>query len=62
MYTYSKRKTFLDLVVKMVHRGRSANDTIEFIHMHYGLKQSVSNIIKKLQREGKEGTGYPQIL
>lgn len=61
-YTYSKRKTFWDLVVKMVNRGRSANEAIDFIYRYYGFNQSVSNIIKKLQRERKEGTGYPQFL
>ena len=41
----------------MVHRGRSANDVIDFIYRHHGFKQSVITIIKKLQREMKEGTG-----
>ena len=61
-FTYSKRKTFWDLVVKMVDRGRSANDAIDYIYRYYGFKESVSNIIKKLQKERKEGTGYPQFL
>ena len=61
-YIYSKRKTFWDLVVKMVNRGRSANDAIDYIYRYYGFKESVSNIIKKLQKERKEGTGYPQFL
>ena len=61
-HTYSKRKIFWDLIVKMVNRGRSANDAIDVIYSHYGFKESVSSIIKQLQKERKEGTGYPQFL
>ena len=61
-HTYSKRKIFWDLVVKMVNRGRSANDSIDVIYSYYGFKESVSSIIKQLQKERKEGTGYPQFL
>ena len=43
----------------MVTRGRSANEAIVFIYRYYGFNESVSNIIKKLQRERKAATGYP---
>ena len=31
----------------------SANDAIDFIYRYYGVKESVSNNIKNLQKEGK---------
>ena len=46
----------------MINRGRSANDAIDVIYSHYGFKDSVSIIIKQLQKEKNEGTGYPQFL
>ena len=33
-YTYSKMKIFWDLVVKMVHRRRSAHKAIDCIYVH----------------------------
>ena len=61
-HTYSKRKIFWDLVVKMVNRGRSANDSIDIIYSYYRFEESVSSIIRQLQKERMEGTGYPQFL
>ena len=61
-YLYSKRKIFWDLVVLMVNRGREANDAIDSIYKHYGYKTPVSTIIKHLQKERMNGTGYPQFL
>ena len=46
----------------MVRRGRSAYEAIDFVYRYYGFKESVSDIIKKLQRERTEGTGYSQFL
>ena len=49
-HTYSKRKIFWDLVIKMVNRGRSANDSIDVIYSYYGFQQSVSSFIRQLQK------------
>ena len=46
----------------MVNRGLEANDAINRIYKHYGYKTPVSTIIKNLQKERMNGTGYPQFL
>ena len=46
----------------MVNRVREANDAIDSIYKHCGYKTPVSNIIKHLQKERMDGTGYPQFL
>ncbi len=61
--THTARGNFWDLVVKMVNRGRLANELIDVIYSYYGFKQSFrSSIIRQLQKERMEGTGYPQLL
>ena len=52
-YTYYRRNIFWGLVVEMIKRGRSANESIDKIYQVYGYKTSVTNIIKKLQEEKK---------
>ena len=47
------RKIFWGLVVEMIKRGRSANESIDKIYQVYGYKTSVTNVIKKLQEEKK---------
>ena len=62
-HTYTARGNFWDLVVKMVNRGRLANELIDVIYSYYGFQQSFrSSIIWQLQKERMEGTGYPQFL
>lgn len=61
-FLYSKRKVFWDLVVIMVNRGRQANEAIDNIYSHYGYRTPVSTIIKRLQQERMNRTGYPQFL
>ena len=58
-YLYSKQKRFWDLVVMMMNRGREANDAIVSIYKHFGYKTPVLYIIKQLQKERMNGTGYP---
>lgn len=47
-HVYSKRNIFLSLVVEMVRRCHSANSAIDKIYNAYGLKTSVTEILKKL--------------
>ena len=59
-YNYYKRNIFWSLVVEMVQRGRSANESIDKIYQVYGYKSSVTQIIKKLQEDKK--THYRQFF
>ena len=52
-FTFYRRNVFWGLVVEMIRRGRSANESIDKIYQVYGYKTSVTNIIKKLQEEKK---------
>ena len=61
-YLYSKWFFFWDLVVMMVNRGKDANEAICSIHKHYNYKTPTTTIIKHLQKERMNGTGYPQFL
>ena len=53
-YTFYRRNIFWTLVIVMIKRGRSANESIDKIYQVYGYKTSVTNIIKKLQEEKKQ--------
>ena len=64
-YPYNKWNLFWDLIAIMVNKGRDANDaTIYSIYKHDGYKNSVTSIIKHLEKERMNGTGYryPQFL
>ena len=59
-FSYCRRNVFWQLVVLMVNRGHTANAAIDSIYQVYGLKESVTYILKKLVQDKK--THHRQFL
>ena len=53
-HTYSKRNIFWNLVCEMTRRGHTANNAIDEIYKVYGHKTSVTDILRKLQKDKRE--------
>ena len=59
-FSYCRRNVFWELVKTMVNRGHTANAAIDNIYQVYGLKSSVTEILKKLVKDKK--TNHRQFL
>jgi hypothetical protein len=60
-YRFYRRKHVWDIVVNLVNAGVQARVAIDRIYNHYGANMSVSNIIKDIMRDKRNG-GLPQAL
>jgi hypothetical protein len=58
---FYRRKHVWDIVVNLVNAGVQARVAIDRIYYHYGANRSVSNIIKDIMRDKRNG-GLPQAL
>ena len=59
-YSFYKRKFLWDQVAQMVHSGMDANDACDRIYAVYGHNESVTKILKALQRDKRTG-GHPNL-
>ena len=59
-HTFYMRKFLWDQVAEMVHSGMDANDACDRIYAVYGHNESVTKILKALQRDKRTG-GHPNL-